>query len=232
MIISKAQSLCMAVAAGVFLAALPAHAVTISSFNPDPIDVNFDPGGVFDFDIDDLFDDFTVSGQTGGGGALIGLGGELDGSFTFDTLGNVTTTAGGFRIDDGDGDSAGTDDILTGVLDFDTIEFFEGGVSQTVTLSGTLAFDPGYVGLNADLASLASEATPYLISTDFIYLGLTTFQSLFDDGDGGESPVIAFGTVSVPEPGTLATIGFGLIGIGLAFRRRNQKHGSQDMGIS
>ena len=139
--VSKSRPLSMALAAGVFLAALPAQAVTISAFDFTPTGVDFLPGGTIDFDLDLLFDDFDVGAQTGGTGALFGLFGEIDGTFTFDTLGSVTTTGGTFSIDDGDDDSSGTDDILTGVLDFETIEFVEASISQVVKLNGILTFD-------------------------------------------------------------------------------------------
>lgn len=222
MLVPKPQSLSMALVAGIFLAALPAQAITISSFDLANVDVDFLAGGTIDFDLDFLFDDFDVGAQTGGTGALFGLGGEIDGAFTFDTLGSVTTGGSTFSIDDGDGDNTGTDDILTGVLDFETIDLVDVAVSQVVSLNGSLTFDPTYTGANADLLTLSTSGIEYFLSTDFFFTGLTTLDALFAGGDAGGTLVASVGQVTVPEPQSLAILGMGLIGIGLFARKKNQ----------
>ena len=214
------KTLSLALAAGALLIGLPAQAVTINSFNLFNVDVDFLPGGTIDFDADFLFDDFDIASQTGGAGDLGGLGGEIDGTFTFDTLGAVTSAGGTFSIDDGDGDSSGSDDLLTGTLNFDSIGFSNFAVSQVVSINGTTTFDPGYSGANTDLATLSSSGIEYQISTDFFFFGLTTFENLFTNGDAGGTLLASVGQVTVPEPGALAILGLGLVGIGVFSRRR------------
>ena len=79
MIFSGPNSLKMALAAGALCLAQSAHATPISSFDMDVMGVEFDAGGIIDFGADS----FTIGNQIGGTGALNGLMGDIDGTFSF-----------------------------------------------------------------------------------------------------------------------------------------------------
>ena len=226
MIFSGPNSLKMALAAGALCVAQSAHATPISSFDLSVTGVEFDAGGIIDFGADS----FTISSQIGGTGALVGLMGDIDGSFSFAppftpiplgaTVGSITSTSGMMMIDDGGGD------FLTGDLMLDTIGFFDAGIFEFVSLSGSLVFD-AYSGAVSEIVSLATSGASYEVSLGFVYSGLTSLNSLFTDGDGAFPPNPASGNVILPEPRSLALLGLGILGVGL-YGRRRQRHKSDD----
>lgn len=221
----------MALAAGVLLLAQPVKAVTINSFQFAPAEADFGAGTI-DFDLDSLFDDFTINSQDGGDGSLTGLSGEIGGTFTFSALGSITTTGGTFSIDDGDGDSLGSDDILVGILDFQAIGLFNAGVTQTITLNGALEFASPYTGTNADLISLAASSFPIAVATDFIFSGLTTFEDLFASGDASGTFQFALAeATAVPEPHALTFLGLGIFSIGVFGHRWKRRQLSGLKGL-
>ncbi len=214
MIVSRNQSLKMALFTGALLLAQPVNAMPVLSFDFAPTAVDFLPGGTIDFDLDGLFDDFTIISPVGG---INGLMGEIDGTFTFSALGEVTSTSGTFEIENGPGD------VLLGDLDFNTIEFNAPGPLQLITLTGSLDVDTPYTGLNTDLMMLAGYGNPFSVSVDFVYSGLTSVTNLgdlFSLGAGSGLPFGALGSVTaLPEPRSLALLGLGIFSIGLYGRR-------------
>jgi len=216
MILLRTQKLSLVLCTGFMLLAQPVKAMPVISFDFDPNAVAFNAGGIIDFDIDNAFDDFTILSQNGGVGGLTNLDGEVDGSFIFTAAGDVTTTGGAMRIDDGAGET------LTGDLDFSTISFIDSSF-QFVSVSGQVDFN-SYAGSNDDLEALATFGSPYEISLDFLYTGLTTLANLADFG--AVLPAVqvnAQGTVALPEPRSLALLGLGILSIGFYGVRRRQQ---------
>lgn len=219
MIELRPQLLKMALVTGALFAAQPANAMPVLAFEFTPSAVDFMAGGTIDFDGDSLFDDFTVNSPLVG---LNGLMGEIGGAFSFTGLGDVTSTGGTFEIDDGGGS------VLTGDLDFDNIAFTNTfpGPLQIVTLAGDLDFNMPYAGINSDLTALSNYTVPLGISVNFLFSGLDalmTVEDLFVSGSGAGTPFIDPGLGSVtalPEPGSLALLGLGVLSIGLYGRRR------------
>ena len=213
MIFSTARSLGMMLTVGAMFLATPGQAMPVISFDFDPSAVSFDAGGTINFDMDSNFDDFSIVSQVGGGGHLTSLNGEIDGHFSYSASGDIVTTGGGIRIDDGGGS------VLSGDLDFTNLAFDEGPF-QFITLTGVIDFDTPYAGTNADLAALAGFGSPFLVSADFLYSGLTNLAALITFGDGSGSQIAALGTVEISEPQSLAMLGLGLLGLGFLGRRR------------
>ncbi|MBK1698891.1 hypothetical protein [Rhodovibrio salinarum] len=192
-----------------------AKAGPVMSFNlSNAVDqeVVFSPGGSFRFeDETGGNDDFQITGQTGGTGGLLGLFGDLDGTFTFaDPAGAssvaVATSGGEFTVNDGT-------DVLTADMVIFTLEELGGpfgGVLGEILFTSTT-----YAGSNADLLDIASRIDSPLSISFQVGTGVE-LDDLFNSGGSFSYS----GTVMlVPVPATVAIFGLGLFGLGLASRR-------------
>jgi hypothetical protein len=212
----------MAVALGLFVAS-PASAFLLNS--PTTVGGNFatdDEHRVFEFTIsaDSIVTIETVSyagGVHAGGGAVQPPGG-------FDPIISLFDSAGLF-IDEDDFD----DDFLdpTPTLDPVSGAAFDAFL-QTSLVAGTYQavitqFDNFFNGIVGDP-----------ITNGFLFDGVPDLTAVFGCVDGqfcdvfGNQRTNAFAinlsaeALAVPEPGALAMLGFGLLGVGMVYRRRLQ----------
>jgi hypothetical protein len=196
--------------------------------------VAFDGSGHFVFRNSDGTDtgatgssrDFAVSSTGGVFASLIGLQGNITGTFTIGAIASCgpscqtapVTGSGGFSINDGAGSTFTSDLSWVDIATFGT-----GGLINTSGVVNVSSFL--YSGLNADLLALAAfPAGTVTASFQFApaksLSALTTASAADTSYSGTLTPSDFGGPTAVPEPITMFLGGTGLLLLGYAARRR------------
>lgn len=220
---SKALGL---LAAAFLLSVAPVHATSITRFdianNPNK-NLVFTAGGSFTFqdEIADSNDDFSITLQDGGAGLLVGLTGDIDGTFTFAdpngaaSVAVVSPIGAVFTISDGVGHTFSAPISFVELTEFNFGSIHIGGIAGSVVLGAAT-----YNGLNADLQALAQSPTGGIVIS-FQDIRTIDLDALYDNGNGiGTSWSGTVNPAPVPEPGSLLLLGSGLVGIVIAARRK------------
>jgi len=184
--------------------------------------VNF-AGGGFSFSSTNGYQ-FTITEVDGGTGDAVGLDGYVFSASPF-TIGTITplgsgqtapvTGSGTLHITDG----TGTND-LTGTITW--VDITTLGVGGILDLNGTVNLTsityPGFgPGSSSDLASLAAAGS----ATDVITFQFAVAKTLTQLKTTGGSTSYSGSIDAVPEPGTFALVGMGLVSL-LALRLRRK----------
>jgi hypothetical protein len=199
----------------ILIAAHQAMALTLNFSNLIGTEVSFS-GGAFSFTSTNGYQ-FSITSVNGGAGDSVGFQGYVDLGGPF-TIGAITingslqsapvTGLGTLHITD----SAATD--LTGTIEWlDISTLGVGGVvnlTGMVNLTGIL-----YGGASSDLSALAAAGA----ASDVITFQFVPAQTLTELKNTGGQTSYSGSIVAVPEPGTIALVLVGLVGLGLIRRR-------------
>ena len=167
-----------------------------------------------------LFDTFAFDTVFNDLGAILGLTGGTGSP----TAGSIAANCPLFCIDFGSGIPTSPGGALTPFPVGPPLPPFTAGSGLVGMISLALPFSPIAAGAEIDLFSITLDAlaagSSAVSTSSGGGLGGLAFAGLPVPFSTASSTVTVTGVVGVPEPGTLALLGIGLFGMGLARRRK------------